>query len=271
MPIAPEPPGASDLYRTIVESQRRDAEKALEGGLSLAGALEIARVAAARLDWLLGRVATRAACKRGCHWCCRLQVEALPTEAVVLARFIIEQPRARRDALTKRIRAFDDRFYGRGQSARNELNATCPFLEDRACAVHPYRPLACRSWHSLSAEACRDGWRTRSASTVRVDGRRLMVRYLVDVGLMQALTGAGLAARQVELVAAVRLVLDSPDVVDRWLGGERAFAQAYAPEAPEWLSDQQRLIVAMMDDLRPGRTAPDPAEPAGRPGETPKM
>ncbi|HEX9585300.1 MAG TPA: YkgJ family cysteine cluster protein [Gammaproteobacteria bacterium] len=107
------------------------------------------------------------ACRRGCHWCCYLPVEASKAEAARALEFARSVLGAQAfDSLKTRIGAAAA-AYPLTNTGPLSKNPPCPFLTDGACAVYPARPLACRSWNSRDAGACETAWR-EGVDTVRV-------------------------------------------------------------------------------------------------------
>ena len=47
--------------------------------------------------------------------------------------------------------------------SRKNARIMCPFLNDNQCGIYAIRPLACRSWVSVSKEACRKDWAAPAA------------------------------------------------------------------------------------------------------------
>jgi Fe-S-cluster containining protein len=104
-------------------------------------------------------------CKKGCDACCRQMVPISPTEAYGLAALLDAQPPA---VAARTLERFDlavetldakgllDRLLNRHtldgpalQQLDREYFAAgvaCPFLENKACSIHPDRPLACREF-----------------------------------------------------------------------------------------------------------------------------
>lgn len=88
----------------------------------------------------------RLACGRGCDVCCRAQkdIPVYPLELVGIYWYAIEKLREPlRQGLKARLAAF-----------RNE--DACPFLIERECVIHPFRPIACRQFNVFGA-SCAEG------------------------------------------------------------------------------------------------------------------
>ena len=118
---------------------------------------------------------SKVSCRKGCDACCRQMVPISPTEAYALAALMETLPPRRVAAILERFdRAREklaelellDRLRDRHtltltqqqQLDRDYFAArvACPFLENRACGIHPDRPLACREFLvTSSAGHCR--------------------------------------------------------------------------------------------------------------------
>lgn len=110
-------------------------------------------------------------CRKGCGVCCRYLVRMSIPEALFLAARIQEMPDPRRGRIFARfgrIRellqrewlyqdlrggltsgqvdiTYPHRFYLFSRRYL-ELELSCPFLEDHACSIYPYRPTTCRQY-----------------------------------------------------------------------------------------------------------------------------
>ena len=110
-------------------------------------------------------------CRKGCGVCCRYLVRISLPEALFLAERIQETPDPRREDLLARfgrVRQVLQRewLYGDLKGGLTsaqvdityphrlylfsrrylELGLPCPFLEDDACSIYPYRPTTCRQY-----------------------------------------------------------------------------------------------------------------------------
>lgn len=156
------------------------------------------------------------ACHPGCAACCSINVRTLPVEGAAVAAYLRaalgpEEARARAEALL----AFHERVRWLEDEERLRARLACPFLDARhACAIHPVRPLACRSVSSLDAEDCRRALAERAAEDgpglVRMD---LLQRALYD-GAFAAIAGAlgrrGLDARSRDVSGMTAVFLVDP-------------------------------------------------------------
>lgn len=148
------------------------------------------------------------ACRRGCHWCCYLPVEASRAEAVHALEYAKRvHGEAAFDALGARIRAARE-FYPIRNAGPSSANPPCPFLADGACMVYAARPLACRGWNSRDANACEKAWR-EGVDRVRVpvDSRIRGVYANASEALNRALVRDG-HGEPGHLVPALAALLD---------------------------------------------------------------
>ncbi len=147
-------------------------------------------------------------CRRGCAFCCHVNVDITPLEAIRLAR---HERAAGRRATPGR------------QDTVAPRNAPCPLLKDGACTVYDIRPFACRSLFSPDARACEAGF-TGAATTVvpSLDWPRYLSCGYVT-GEIAALDDLGLASHLVELRGALALLLGDAQALARWLNGADVF------------------------------------------------
>jgi hypothetical protein len=202
------------------------------------------------------------ACRKGCSWCCHVYVESKIPEVLAVALAVLndfsDEDRA---ALRGRIEQHVKEAEGlSNEDLVGRLRHPCPLLVDGACSVYESRPLACRSWHSFDAAACKsDVEAPRSGHTMKVNGLTLALCSSLTNGCAIALKTARLDHRTVDFVRALKAVLDDPSLVETWRtrpgafdaavssrchpGGpwasgmnDRSFKQAYreVTNSPEW-------------------------------------
>ncbi len=80
-------------------------------------------------------------CKKGCHLCCRQNVEISEAEAAAIVEYCREQ-----DIAIPKDRLKEQLKYGRKEVARTDVG-WCIFL---VCGIYPVRPLACRKHYVAS-------------------------------------------------------------------------------------------------------------------------
>ncbi len=158
-------------------------------------------------------------CRKGCAFCCHLNVTATALEALHIAAVMRMGGRA---DLERSVLAAGDALSGLDPASRLKLKSPCPLLVQGACSIYQARPIACRTLLSLSARACERHFNadnktaepTPSSVTPRVIGSAFLT------GEIAALQDLGLAGHLVELTAALRLLLRDPTALARWLAGE---------------------------------------------------
>ncbi len=165
------------------------------------------------------RAATAIACRKGCAFCCHQHVSAHAIEVFALAR----------------------RWRGAVPAAAG--NACALLGMDRACTVHPGRPLACRMVVSTDAGACEAAF---GGAAVEVPWPRHFIdtaAWLV-MALWAGQRALGLPARGYALVPALAAVVADPGLEARWYAGDDALAafstDADAPQ-PAMLAAADRL------------------------------
>lgn len=177
---------------------------------------------------LEARKVEEGACRKGCAWCCRLEVRVSFAEAAHLARRASADP-----ALEARLRATVARTKGLSEVARFRAAIPCAFLDQAsgACSVYEDRPLACRSYRSRDADWCRsvvgtDGG-TVAANQAPVIRQALGIRGLVQ-GALDEVTPPAWRIKG-ELHALTARVLDG---VGRGAGPEGAAPRPLTPRSP---------------------------------------
>jgi hypothetical protein len=152
-------------------------------------------------------------CRRGCAFCCHVDVDVTPLEAIRLARR--ERAGARRAEIAS-------------AAARGGRRGPCPLLVAGACSQYEFRPFACRSLFSPDAAKCEAGF--VGAASVLVPSldwpRFLACGYIT--GEIAALDDLGLASHLVELRGSLALLLADDGALARWLNGEDVFPRRRA-------------------------------------------
>ncbi len=246
---APAPLAEAPLPEAkIVSAAYFRATDALRAGRSPAAIAAAVSATAALADqaWADARPAAEArkqpgfACAAGCAWCCHQQVAASPAEAVAIARHVTSTfaPEALA-ALKARLAALDTRSRGLGLWERARLKTPCAFLHpDGNCSIYEVRPLRCRGVYSRDAAHCR--WTMENPDHVFGNPDRhakpgpypvepAKIMDLALTGLARALNEVGLAWGALELTAALRVALETPDAGDRYAAGEAIFAGTELP------------------------------------------
>ena len=161
-------------------------------------------------------------CRRGCVFCCHLNVSATPLEA---ARIWSAMRDGRQPGLERAVFAAAAALDGLDGRARLERKAPCPLLVESACSLYEARPLACRALLSVSVRDCERHFEAGGPALRAMPS--LVTPRLVASGIMSgelaALADLGLASHLVELTAALALLLREPQALRRWLGGADVF------------------------------------------------
>jgi hypothetical protein len=167
------------------------------------------------------------ACKEGCDWCCHLTVGAGVPEVVRVVEYL------RRTLTADEFAALRERVL-RLDAQRQELKATaggdphlpCALLADHRCTAYPVRPLMCGGFNSSDAAECERFVRSSGQTTLPLYAPQLRLAAFVLDGMTAGLSDSGLTGERVELTAALRIILEVPDAVERFLAGEPTFAAA---------------------------------------------
>lgn len=171
--------------------------------------------------------AAPAACAAGCAACCTVNVATLPIEGAVAAAWLAARlPGPERQLLARSLLAFHDRVRWLEDEDRIAARETCPLLtSDGRCAIHPVRPLSCRSLSSLDAADCRRALQERVLRDGGGDVRMNLLQHLLYTdavaALQEALLRAGLDARCRDVSGMVGIFLADPGLEERYLGAAR--------------------------------------------------
>ena len=170
-------------------------------GAECVGLYEAALAQEAAENTARGAELAGVACRRGCAFCCYVDVDVTPLEAIRVAR------RAASAEMTE-------------VGARR---APCPLLVDGACSQYERRPFACRAVFSPDARRCEEGYSSaNSLSVPSLDWpRHLAAGYIT--GEIAALDDLGLANHMVMLREAVAVLGADAGAVQKWLNGADVF------------------------------------------------
>ena len=111
-------------------------------------------------------------------------------------------------------------------TAGGEPHLPCALLVDHRCTAYPVRPLMCGGFNSGDAAACERFVRSSGQTPVPLYAPQLRLAAFVLDGMTAGLSESGLTGGRVELTAALRIALEVPDAVERFLAGEPSFAAA---------------------------------------------
>ena len=167
------------------------------------------------------------ACKEGCDWCCHLTVGTTVPEVVRVVEYLRQtlSPEAFA-ALRERVVRLDRQRRELKGVLRGEARLPCALLVDHRCAAYPVRPLTCRGFNASDASACERFATGPGKTTVPLYAPQLRLTAFVLDGMRAGLSESGLNGARVELTAALRIALEVPGAVERFLEGEPSFAAA---------------------------------------------
>jgi hypothetical protein len=168
------------------------------------------------------------ACRAGCAWCCYLLVSVAAPEALVIAEHL--RATLSVDALgvvAARVAALDAMTHALPAQERFNQRRPCALLVDNHCSIYAVRPILCRGWTSYDAAQCELALR-QAEDNLPVDHHAEIRQAASEIEqeLLAATRAAGLPTRQLELTAALRIALETPDAAERWARGEDVFKEA---------------------------------------------
>jgi Fe-S-cluster containining protein len=219
--------------QAIVRAERESVQIIVAAGRH-AGAIDaVVHDAHTHADWLTDAAKRLIppgpiACRAGCSFCCHLRVLTTIPEVLRIAGYL------QQELQDGALRAIKDRTArhraataGRNAAERRRLRLACPLLVDGMCLAYEVRPLSCRGWNSIDVSVCESDFHDPSqVIKVPVYGPQYEVSSFIQLGLDQGLDAVGLQHDRVELPEALEIALETDDVANRWLRGERIFTPA---------------------------------------------
>ena len=215
------------------------ARQILDEGRTAAKAEELAMVAGRYADAEIEAWRSRPdsptglACRAGCSACCQVPVGVTIPEAILIGNTLRDE--STDDELAEildRVRRAEAARAGLTGRARDLTRHPCPMLDetDGTCSIYEFRPLNCRGWNSLDVIPCESYFDDPSrVTTIPIDGVQRAISLSIASGMQAGLDSRGLEHSTVDLAIALRIVLEDPKSVDRWLAGEPAFREAEVP------------------------------------------
>jgi len=165
-------------------------------------------------------------CRKYCAHCCYKTVSATPAEVFHLAEHIKATLRPKALAKLKaRLRELDEQTRGMSPMERGQARLPCALLVGRLCIAHAVRPSSCRGFNSRDVRACEQSVKQRNVA-IPVYVPQYQIFSEAHLGLRQGLADLGLKSTHLELTAALRIALETPDAAERWLAGEPIFCAA---------------------------------------------
>jgi len=219
---------AEDVFRTAAMATKEAfvTEPTVAGALKLTAML--AKFADDSADFAVrtGLPEEKPACRRGCTSCCYLHVVALPAEVIAIASFLVRTlSSAEMDTLRRRLNTHIEATTGLVAADRRRVRLPCPLLDGNGdCRAHAVRPLSCRGWNSLDASLCdADRLDPSRDNPARLNLTQYVLAGRILEGLAAGTSANGRDHRRLDLVRALRVVLDDPGAVEKWVSGEDVF------------------------------------------------
>lgn|GEM_PF-3507978 len=241
---------AATIYNAGVDApnvstaRRRYAERlvaALRPARNLAGVAAVTQAAGAEVDQIVTILEQRArdeagatlACRAGCHYCCTMRVTASVAEVVALADHLRRTWSSQDlEALRRSIEAYDRDVRENDPHLMSIYPRLCPLNAEGLCRVYAHRPLACRSFQSLDAEACRRRFIEREMVPVPQVTAIPAMSGTVASGLQDAAEYVRAGPRVVHFAPALGEAL-KPGRIKDWQQGLDVFGPYYLVSLPD--------------------------------------
>ena len=162
------------------------------------------------------------ACAKGCSFCCHL-LFFTDVPSVFLAADELKQnlePRSLEE-LKVRLTKFEDADHGLHTVPR----PPCPLLVDDLCQAYDVRPLVCRAQNSLEVSQCEEKYEGKR-QLVTAHDIPITVWTAIFNGLAAGLGEIGFDEGAVEFSSALKIAIEVPEALERWLAGEPIFVPA---------------------------------------------
>jgi Fe-S-cluster containining protein len=169
------------------------------------------------------------ACRRGCSFCCSLQVQVAPHETFTLAQWLRKNFSAERlAAVTARLRDNAAKTRAMGDAARKRSNLACALLgDDGACTAYEARPAQCRRFHSTNLEVCKASFANPADDSIESPNHPAVAHNaaVIVTQANRAVRDAGLDATPADMNLALLEALGNPKSWRRWRDGKKPFVK----------------------------------------------
>jgi Fe-S-cluster containining protein len=178
------------------------------------------------IDTTTAHARSHHACRDGCSWCCYHPIGVSPVEALFIAFLLNEHlPTAQREPLIEQMRRRRDQVAEIPSSViYRRLQLPCVFLDAGRCRIYQFRPIVCRGYNALDADACAAS-HGNPEHEVPSDLSSLYASSAILLGMEHACQSAGKQHRLLELSHAVLMALEQPALMAAWLAGEDVFGE----------------------------------------------
>jgi len=156
-------------------------------------------------------------CKKGCGYCCILNIPVLPPESDNIFHFIksnfssqeLKNVKEKIDSYGFQIKNLDD-------EERIACRKPCVFLSDEeSCSIYPVRPVLCRSVTSTSASECKQALESVVTGSENPILMNIFIKDLYNdlfLALSDFLVSRNLPDKSVEITQAVKESLSSKEI-----------------------------------------------------------
>ncbi len=178
-------------------------------------------------------------CKKGCAWCCSMDVKVTIPEIIYIEDFIRKTFAGEKLSwLEERLRTTVKKISGFGTEQRAESDVFCGFLdENKECMIYPARPLVCRGWQATRVSDCEKAFGTITGK-IEVYPQSLYIYETVEQGIVDGLQDLGLPDESRELNEGVYRALMNPGTAERLLE-QRKYEHIIPPEPPKKVEKAQ--------------------------------
>lgn len=156
-------------------------------------------------------------CKKGCGYCCILNIPVLPPESDKIFHFI------KSNFSTQELKNVKEKIDGYGFQIKNlddeeriVCRKPCIFLSDaESCSIYPVRPILCRSVTSTSASKCKQALENVVMGNENTVLMNIFIKDLYNdlfLALSDFLVSRNLPDKSVEITQAVKKSLNSQEI-----------------------------------------------------------
>lgn len=186
-------------------------------------------------------------CSAGCTACCYQHIIITSTEAFHIALSLAERP-----GISATLAWQAKAVHGLSHVERYERRIPCGFLQDGLCSIYDHRPQTCRTYFSMSRQACDRDEPVPLVADAQSWGA--IIEMGCDYALLMASTG-GLQILRGEM-GAMLAIATRPGAFEAWLEGEHVFPDdIFRPSTREGSLSYREVLLAAAVQLGAHPTA----------------
>jgi uncharacterized protein len=166
----------------------------------------------------------RVSCANGCTYCCHIRVETSPMEVIALMWWLGSRfDESNLQQIRARVEQADETTHGLSEMAHAASGMACPLLVSEHCSAYDARPFDCQGYESMDETICRRALANYQIRDIPLNAPRYRAFLEARQAMNMVASRLGRQGEVLELTSALRIALNTDDVVARWISGDAVF------------------------------------------------